>query len=126
MDVGSKLVELGVDIINVSSGIGGWRRPRDRVGEGYLVDDAHKIQKNISAPVIGVGGIKSRDYINKKLSQASYRHPDSSEQQDPARERADIRKRWRAQLDIPRRIGARSREQGGGLGSGSSSVRRFS
>ncbi len=67
-----KLVELGVDIINVSSGIGGWRRPRDRKGEGYLVDDACKIQKHISAPVIGVGGIKTKNYIEEKLNSGAF------------------------------------------------------
>lgn len=33
----TKLEESGVNIVNVSSGIGGWRRPRSRSGEGYLV-----------------------------------------------------------------------------------------
>ena len=67
-----KMVELGVDIINVSSGIGGWRRPRDRSGEGYLVEDAKRIQKHISAPVIGVGGIKTKKYIEENLEKGSF------------------------------------------------------
>ncbi len=57
----------GVNIINVSSGLGGWRRPRDRKGEGYLVDDAERIQRETQLPVIGVGGIKSAQYINDSL-----------------------------------------------------------
>ena len=45
------LQKTGVDIINVSSGIGGWRRPRNRNGEGYLVDDAEIISRSLSIPV---------------------------------------------------------------------------
>jgi NADPH2 dehydrogenase len=63
----SDLEKLGVDIINVSSGIGGWRRPRDRKGEGYLVDDARVIKQSVKIPVIGVGGIKTMKYVNKAL-----------------------------------------------------------
>ena len=62
-----KLEGLGVKIINVSSGLGGWRRPGSREGEGYLVKDASLIQKAVKIPVIGVGGIKTADYINQSL-----------------------------------------------------------
>lgn len=65
--IARKLEKLGVDIINVSSGIGGWRRPRQREGQGYLVDEAKYIQKGISAPVIGVGGIESGLYIDQQI-----------------------------------------------------------
>ena len=69
----SKILEAhGVDIINVSSGLGGWRRPRQRRGEGYLVDDAKLIQQAINIPVIGVGGIKTKDYINKSLNEGFF------------------------------------------------------
>jgi len=63
-----KLEEAGVHIINVSSGIGGWRRPRSRRGEGYLVEDASRIQREVSLPVIGVGGIQTAEYINQSLN----------------------------------------------------------
>ena len=64
----SKILEsIGVDLLNISSGIGGWRRPRNRKGEGYLVDDAAKIQSEVKIPVLGVGGIKTSDYINAQL-----------------------------------------------------------
>ena len=62
------LAALGVDIINVSSGIGGWRRPAERTGEGYLVPEAAEIQKKSSVPIIGVGGIESADYVEEILS----------------------------------------------------------
>ncbi|MGE3609327.1 MAG: NADH:flavin oxidoreductase [Bacteriovoracaceae bacterium] len=61
------LQNAGIDIINVSSGIGGWRRPGTRNGEGYLVEEASRIQKNVSIPVIGVGGIETGAYIDDIL-----------------------------------------------------------
>jgi NADPH2 dehydrogenase len=62
------LQEAGVDIINISSGIGGWRRPRTRLGEGYLVEEASMIQGQVSIPVIGVGGIETGVYIDHLLN----------------------------------------------------------
>lgn len=56
-----------VDLIHVSSGIGGWRRPRERVGEGYLVNEAAQIQAVVNVPVIGVGGIETGAYIDESL-----------------------------------------------------------
>jgi NADPH2 dehydrogenase len=70
--VARALAAEGVDLINVSSGLGGWRRPRDRQGEGYLVAEAREIQKAISAPVIGVGGIESGEYIDARLRDGSF------------------------------------------------------
>ena len=69
IQIAKELEKSGVNIINVSSGMGGWRRPRKRNGEGYLVDDAKLIQKHLNIPVIGVGGIKTAEYINTSLSQ---------------------------------------------------------
>jgi NADPH2 dehydrogenase len=66
--IARELEKRGVDIINVSSGIGGWRRPNARNGEGYLVDEASIIQNAISIPVIGVGGIESGLYIDEVIS----------------------------------------------------------
>lgn len=68
IQIAKQLQDAGVDIINISSGIGGWRRPGERHGEGYLVEEASKIQNKISAPVIGVGGIESGSYIDELLS----------------------------------------------------------
>lgn len=61
------LERAGVDVIHVSSGLGGWRRPVERRGEGYLVDEAEKIQAHVSIPVIGVGGIETGRYIDDAL-----------------------------------------------------------
>lgn len=57
----------GVDINHVSSGIGGWKRPRERSGEGYLVKEASVIQCSVKTPVIGVGGIQTREFIDEGL-----------------------------------------------------------
>lgn len=64
----SQLEDLGVDLINVSSGIGGWRRPRGIEGQGYLIEDARQLKQFISIPVIGVGGIQDGDFIDQILA----------------------------------------------------------
>jgi NADPH2 dehydrogenase len=66
------LEAIGINIINVSSGIGGWRRPRDKRGEGYLVSEAQEIKKHISIPVIGVGGISTTEYIQNALENSFF------------------------------------------------------
>ena len=65
--VARELELRGVDLIDVSSGIGGWRRPERRVGQGYLVDDAEALKAHISVPVIGVGGIEEPSFIDEIL-----------------------------------------------------------
>jgi NADPH2 dehydrogenase len=62
------LVDAGVEILNVSSGIGGWNRPKDKRGEGFLVEDAAPLTGTTKAAVIGVGGIESIDYIETILA----------------------------------------------------------
>jgi len=57
----------GASLIHVSSGIGGWRRPIERSGEGYLVAEASQIQTAVHIPVIGVGGIETGGYIDQAL-----------------------------------------------------------
>lgn len=74
--IAQMLEQSGVNLINISSGIGGWRRPRTRSGEGYLVEEAALIQQHVDVPVIGVGGIETGAYIdelvqNKKISLAA-------------------------------------------------------
>lgn len=66
--VAQKLQDLGADFLDVSSGIGGWRRPLDRKGEGYLLPEAAAIQKRLEIPVIGVGGIESGSFIDESIS----------------------------------------------------------
>jgi NADPH2 dehydrogenase len=66
--VAKQLVQLGVDLLDVSSGIGGWRRPNDRDGEGYLVPEAKVIQSHVNVPVIGVGGLRSGEKIDELIA----------------------------------------------------------
>ncbi|HXH32618.1 MAG TPA: NADH:flavin oxidoreductase [Bacteriovoracaceae bacterium] len=65
------LESAGVDIIDVSSGIGGWRRPGARTGEGYLIEEAAHIQQQLGIPVIGVGGIKTGEYVDQIVASGS-------------------------------------------------------
>ncbi len=60
-----KLVEEGVDIIDVSGGLAGSRPPELQGKQGYFVPLAEKIKKVTEAPVIGVGGIKDPYYADK-------------------------------------------------------------
>jgi len=69
--IAKKLEATGVDLLDVSSGIGGWRRPRDRRGEGYLVSEASAIQGAVTIPVIGVGGIEHGTFIDEAVSSRS-------------------------------------------------------
>lgn len=66
------LESMGVNFIHVSSGIGGWRRPTPRTGEGYLVAEAEKIQAEVKVPVIGVGGIETGEYIDESLQRGRF------------------------------------------------------
>lgn len=65
--IARKLGEVGVDLIDVSSGLGGWRRPDARNGEGYLIADAAFIRRESAMPVIGVGGIETGEYMDSIL-----------------------------------------------------------
>lgn len=67
--ISTELERRGVDLLNVSSGIGGWKRPSDRTGEGYLLPEARAIQSVVTIPVIGVGGIQSSAFIEQALSE---------------------------------------------------------
>ena len=66
-----------IDLIDVSSGIDRWRRLRGRIGQGYLVDDAATLKAQTNLPLIGVGGIKTGDFIDsmvisKKTTQVTW------------------------------------------------------
>jgi NADPH2 dehydrogenase len=67
VEVALALERAGADIIHVSSGIGGWKRPLERRGEGYLVAEAADVQAAVHIPVVGVGGIESGSYIDQSL-----------------------------------------------------------
>jgi len=65
--LGEKLRGAGACLLDVSSGIGGWRRPGTRIGEGYLLEESAGIQSRVELPVIGVGGIESGSFIDRAL-----------------------------------------------------------
>ncbi len=66
IDLAEKLVDKGIDIIDVSGGMCG-SRPSDLDGEvqGYFIPEAERIKDKLSTPVIGVGGIKDPIFANK-------------------------------------------------------------
>lgn len=60
-----RLVDSGVDILDVSGGVCG-SRPKELDGEqGFFVPQASEINKSVKVPVIGVGGIKDPEYAGK-------------------------------------------------------------
>ncbi len=67
--VSRQLLAAGLDVISVSSGLGGWRRPKERFDQGYLVAEATRIQAEVQAPVIGVGGIETGEYIDRAVEE---------------------------------------------------------
>lgn len=69
--VARELGRVGVDLIDVSSGLGGWRRTDLREDEGYLVEDAAFVRARSDMPVIGVGGVKTGAYMDQILSEGA-------------------------------------------------------
>lgn len=67
-----QLVARGADVLDVSSGLGGWRRGRDQRGEGYLVADAAALRAAVGVPVIGVGGVATLDYAREALAEVDF------------------------------------------------------
>lgn len=72
IELAKSLEEAGADLIHVSSGLGGWRRPGPRTGEGYLVEEAERIAPHVNVPVIGVGGIETGAYIDESLQKERF------------------------------------------------------
>jgi 2,4-dienoyl-CoA reductase-like NADH-dependent reductase (Old Yellow Enzyme family) len=64
-----KLVEAGVDIIDVSGGLCGSRPAKFQDRQGYFIPQAQQIKNVVDAPVIGVGGIKNPEYANKLITE---------------------------------------------------------
>ena len=62
-----KLVDAGVDIIDVSGGLCGSRPPQLDTTQGFFIPQAHAIKRSVDIPVIGVGGIRDPEYANRLL-----------------------------------------------------------
>ncbi|MCW4041676.1 MAG: NADH:flavin oxidoreductase [Candidatus Bathyarchaeota archaeon] len=59
-----KLVEAGVDILDVSGGICGSRPQQLQNTQGFFIPQANEIKTHVSIPVIGVGGIVDPEFAN--------------------------------------------------------------
>lgn len=69
VQVAQALEKARVDLLHISSGIGGWRGPSNRSGvEGYLMAEAAIIQSKVAIPVIGVGGIQTAEYMDNVIA----------------------------------------------------------
>jgi 2,4-dienoyl-CoA reductase-like NADH-dependent reductase (Old Yellow Enzyme family) len=62
--IAAKLVEAGVDVVDVSGGLSG-SRPSDLKGEGYLIHLAEEVKTGVNVPVIGVGGIVTAQFADQ-------------------------------------------------------------
>jgi len=61
-----KLVDAGVNIIDVSGGLIG-PSPDDMTGQGYFLPLAEKIKRAVNVPIIGVGGITDPAFANQAI-----------------------------------------------------------
>lgn len=62
-----RLEEAGVDIIDVSGGLGGSRPEQLQSRQGYFIPQARQIKKAVGVPVVGVGGITEPQYADKLI-----------------------------------------------------------
>jgi 2,4-dienoyl-CoA reductase-like NADH-dependent reductase (Old Yellow Enzyme family) len=65
-----RLVDAGLDIIDVSGGICGSRPSTLQGIQGFFVPQAQKIKSVVNVPVIGVGGIIDPQYANQLAKKA--------------------------------------------------------
>jgi 2,4-dienoyl-CoA reductase-like NADH-dependent reductase (Old Yellow Enzyme family) len=63
-----KLVQAGVNIVDVSGGLIG-DAPADMTGQGYFLPLAENIKQAVEAPVIGVGGITDPAFADQAIRQ---------------------------------------------------------
>ena len=63
-----KLVEVGVNMVDVSGGLVG-SRPKGSASQGYFLPLAEKIKQAVEVPVIGVGGIKDPEFADEAIRQ---------------------------------------------------------
>jgi 2,4-dienoyl-CoA reductase-like NADH-dependent reductase (Old Yellow Enzyme family) len=63
-----KLVEVGVNMVDVSGGLVG-SRPEGSTSQGYFLPLAEMIRQAVEVPVIGVGGIKDPEFADEAIRQ---------------------------------------------------------
>jgi 2,4-dienoyl-CoA reductase-like NADH-dependent reductase (Old Yellow Enzyme family) len=64
VEAAKMITKSGVDILDVSGGIGG-SRPEGHEGPGYFVPHAEAVKHAVSVPVIGVGGIRTAEQADE-------------------------------------------------------------
>lgn len=63
-----RLVEAGVNVVDVSGGLIG-SRPEGMQSQGYFLPFAEKIKQAVQVPVIGVGGIRDAEFADEVIRQ---------------------------------------------------------
>jgi 2,4-dienoyl-CoA reductase-like NADH-dependent reductase (Old Yellow Enzyme family) len=63
-----KLVEAGINLVDVSGGLVG-SRPEGSTSQGYFLPLAEMIRQAVEVPVIGVGGIKDPEFADEAIRQ---------------------------------------------------------
>jgi NADPH2 dehydrogenase len=63
-----KLVEVGINLVDVSGGLVG-SRPEGLASQGYFLPQAEKIKETVEVPVIGVGGIRDPGFADEAIRQ---------------------------------------------------------
>lgn len=66
IEMARHLVEAGVDVLDVTSGMGG-AIPETVHGEGFFISQAEAIRTAVETPVVGVGGIVTPQYANQVI-----------------------------------------------------------
>ena len=64
--IATALVEAGVDVIDVTGGLGGSEHPTIKT-QGYFIPLAEKIKRVARVPVIGIGGITEPEYADRVI-----------------------------------------------------------
>ena len=59
-----QLARVGIDIIDVSGGMGGSEPKQLRRIVGYFVPQAIEIKKAVRVPIVGVGGVRSAKFAD--------------------------------------------------------------
>jgi NADPH2 dehydrogenase len=67
IEMGRAFVKAGVDVLDVTSGMGG-AIPESTQGEGFFIPQAARIRTTVGVPVVGVGGIVTPEYANQVIA----------------------------------------------------------
>jgi 2,4-dienoyl-CoA reductase-like NADH-dependent reductase (Old Yellow Enzyme family) len=60
------LVEAGVDVLDVSGGLGGYAHPTIK-SQGFMIPAAERVKAAVTVPVIGVGGITEAEFADRVI-----------------------------------------------------------